>query len=57
MDVHLVDEIMRLRRDRRALILAHNYQRAEIQDIADFVGDSLELSRKAATTDAVVLVF
>jgi quinolinate synthase len=57
MDMHLVKEIAKLRRERKALILAHNYQRAEIQDVADFVGDSLELSRKAATADAAVVVF
>jgi quinolinate synthase len=53
----LVDEIHELRRDRKALILAHNYQRDEVQDIADFVGDSLGLSREAAETDAEVIVF
>jgi quinolinate synthase len=53
----LVDEIRELRRDRRALILAHNYQRDEVQDVADFVGDSLGLSRQAAATDAEVIVF
>ncbi len=42
---------------RHALILAHNYQEAAIQDVADFVGDSLELSRKAAATDAETIVF
>jgi quinolinate synthase len=46
-----------LRRDRRAVILAHYYQNDDIQDIADFIGDSLELSRKAASTDAEVIVF
>ena len=46
-----------LRRDRKAVILAHYYQEPEIQDIADFIGDSLELSRKAAATDAEVIVF
>ncbi len=50
-------EIKRLARARNAIILAHNYQRPEVQDIADFVGDSLALSRKAAATDAAVIVF
>jgi quinolinate synthase len=53
----LVEEIRELRRDRNALILAHNYQRDEVQDMADFVGDSLGLSRRAAATDAEVIVF
>ena len=50
-------EIDRLRRDRNAVILAHYYQKPELQDLADFVGDSLELSRKAADTDADVIAF
>ncbi len=50
-------EIDRLRRERNAVILAHYYQTPDIQDIADFVGDSLELSRKAAETDAEVIAF
>ncbi|MFM9937042.1 MAG: quinolinate synthase NadA [Novosphingobium sp.] len=50
-------EIDRLRKDRNAVILAHYYQKPEIQDLADFVGDSLELSRKAAATDAEVIAF
>src|SRR5271154_1454862 len=49
--------IDRLRRERNAVILAHYYQDGEIQDLADFVGDSLDLSRKAAATDADVIVF
>ena len=50
-------EIDRLRRERNAVILAHYYQKPELQDIADFVGDSLDLSRKAAATDAEVIAF
>ena len=50
-------EIERLRKERNAIILAHYYQKPEIQDLADFVGDSLELSRKAAATDAEVIAF
>src|SRR4249919_77858 len=53
----LQGEIRTLARDRNAVILAHNYERAEVQDIADFVGDSLGLSREAAKTDADVIVF
>ncbi|MGH7641742.1 MAG: quinolinate synthase NadA [Candidatus Dormibacteria bacterium] len=53
----LAEEIRELRSDRNALILAHNYQRDEVQDIADFVGDSLGLSRQAAAADADVIVF
>src|SRR5512137_3045929 len=53
----LNEEIRQLARERNAVILAHNYQRPEVQDVADFVGDSLGLSRQAAGTDADVIVF
>ncbi|NWF75201.1 MAG: quinolinate synthase [Nitrospirae bacterium] len=53
----LQEEISELKKKRRAIILAHNYQRDEVQEIADFVGDSLELSRTASTIDCDVIVF
>lgn len=53
----VVETINRLKKDKNAVILAHNYQLGEVQDIADFVGDSLELSRKAANIEADVVVF
>jgi len=53
----LTREVRDLAEQRRAVILAHNYQRPEVQDVADFVGDSLGLSRQAAATDAEVIVF
>src|SRR5512145_3183269 len=53
----LQDEIRELARTRNAVILAHNYERAEVQDVAHFVGDSLGLSREAAKTDAETIVF
>ena len=53
----LRDEVQRLKKKRNAIILAHNYQVPEVQDAADFVGDSLGLSQKAAKTDAEVIVF
>ena len=56
-DKELVKKIKELKKKRNAVILAHNYQLPEVQDIADFRGDSLELSRIAAKTDAQVIVF
>src|SRR5689334_14565514 len=53
----LQGEIKKLARARNAVILAHNYERAEVQDVADFVGDSLGLSREAAKTSADIIVF
>src|SRR5438067_10003762 len=55
--IDLVDEIVELKRERNAVILAHNYQVKEIQELADFVGDSLGLSYKARDTDADVIAF
>ena len=55
--MNIEQEILDLKAKRNALILAHNYTRPEVQDIADFVGDSLELSRKAAECHAPVIVF
>ena len=52
----LRDDIMRLKKEKNALIMAHYYQRDEIQEIADFIGDSLALARQAAKTDADIIV-
>jgi quinolinate synthase len=56
-DEKLINDILKLKEQRKVIILAHNYQIGEVQDIADFVGDSLDLSQKAAQTEAEVIVF
>ncbi|HYZ86376.1 MAG TPA: quinolinate synthase NadA, partial [Bryobacteraceae bacterium] len=54
---NVVDEILDLKKDRRAILLAHHYQESEIQEIADVIGDSLELSRKAREYEGDVIAF
>jgi quinolinate synthase len=53
----VAEQVLKIKDERNAVILVHNYQRPEVQDIADFTGDSLGLSREAARTDADVIVF
>jgi quinolinate synthase len=56
-DEPIAERIRKLKKVKKAIILVHNYQRPEVQDIADFTGDSLELAQKATATDADVIVF
>jgi quinolinate synthase len=56
-DAETIEKINRLRKSKNTIILAHNYQLGEVQDIADFIGDSLDLSQKAAKTEADVIIF
>lgn len=56
-DVNLIEEINKMRKDKNAIILAHYYQTGDIQDIADFLGDSLQLARAAERTNADMIVF
>src|SRR2546421_7496713 len=53
----IADEMLELKRDRRAILLAHHYQEQEIQELADYVGDSLELARKAVECEGDVIAF
>ncbi|MHA2305686.1 MAG: quinolinate synthase NadA, partial [Candidatus Hodarchaeales archaeon] len=57
MSTDIVEEIKRLKKEKNALLLAHNYQEPLIQQLADFMGDSLELSQKANNVDSDIIIF